>query len=42
MTDSLSPPAFHADRTLLPQGWERDVRLTVVDGCIGEVRTGVA
>lgn len=42
MTDSLSPPAFHADRALLPQGWERDVRLTVVDGCIGEVRTGVA
>ena len=42
MTDSLCPPAFHADRALLPQGWERDVRLTVVDGCIGEVRTGVA
>ncbi|MBD7952653.1 formimidoylglutamate deiminase [Stenotrophomonas sp. Sa5BUN4] len=42
MTDSLSPPAFHADRALLPQGWERDVRLTVVDGCIGEVHTGVA
>ncbi|WP_182655690.1 formimidoylglutamate deiminase [Stenotrophomonas lacuserhaii] len=42
MTDSLSPPAFHADRALLPQGWERDVRLTVVEGCIGEVRTGVA
>jgi formiminoglutamate deiminase len=42
MTDSLSSPAFHADRALLPQGWERDVRLTVVDGCIGEVRTGVA
>lgn len=42
MTDLLCPPAFHADRALLPQGWERDVRLTVVDGCIGEVRTGVA
>lgn len=42
MTDSLSPPAFHAARALLPQGWARDVRLTVVDGCIGEVHTGVA
>lgn len=42
MTDPLSPPAFHAARALLPHGWERDVRLTVVDGCIVEVHTGVA
>ena len=42
MTDPLSPPAFHAARALLPQGWARDVRLTVVDGCIGEIHVGVA
>ena len=42
MTDPLSPPAFHAARALLPHGWARDVRLTVVDGCIVEVHTGVA
>jgi formiminoglutamate deiminase len=41
MTDSLSPPAFHAARALLPQGWARDVRLTVVDGRIGEIHVGV-
>ncbi len=41
MTDAMSPPAFHAAHALLPDGWARDVRLQVCDGCIASVDVGV-
>ncbi|MBD8696539.1 formimidoylglutamate deiminase [Stenotrophomonas sp. CFBP 13718] len=41
MTDAMSPPAFHAAHALLPDGWARDVRLQVRDGCIASVDAGI-
>ncbi|NLS03887.1 formimidoylglutamate deiminase [Rhizobium sp. P32RR-XVIII] len=32
---------LHATTALLPDGWRRDVRLTIEDGCIGRIEVGV-
>ena len=38
----IDPAPLHADRALTPQGWARDVRVTLRGGRIAEVETGVA
>jgi len=35
-------PEVHFNQALLPDGWSRDVRLSIVDGRIAAIRTGVA
>ena len=36
----MTTASFHFDRLLLPDGWAKDVRLTVVDGLVADVRPG--
>tara|TARA_R100001244_G_scaffold47550_3_gene42274 strand:- start:17088 stop:18464 length:1377 start_codon:yes stop_codon:yes gene_type:complete len=37
-----SSTSFHFTMAMLPQGWTSDVRITVANGCIARIETGIA